>query len=468
MTKTDAITLDELRTVDLFEGTSDEDLQPWVDAVELLHLEPGESFTDPKEGPRGLYLLLEGSLDLLSEADGRVEPARRQVAPTWIGAVSAITCEPLPVILRATDDTRVGLVPREAFFDLVFSNRDVFTRIMKVLSPVMNRFSAQEASREKLASLGTMAAGLAHELNNPAAAAKRAAAELVEALRVINYALEAFVNAGIEREDAAKLIELQHEAIERAAAQEELDAVAASDAEDAMLELLEDMDIPEAWRVAEPLSFLDQDWLERVHAIAGPVTYKTLRWVAASVTAKDLADELNESTGRMSTLVAAVKTYAYMDRGGLVRADIHEGLESTLVILGHKLKHTQIKVVRDYDKSLPELTVHGSELNQVWTNVIHNAIQALGETGTITIRTSLDGPCVKVDIGDDGPGIPDAAKDRVFDPFFTTKPVGKGTGMGLDTCRRIIEERHKGTISFDTGPNGTTFHIWLPIEDTAR
>jgi signal transduction histidine kinase len=468
MTKSATLTLSDLRSIDLFDGTSDEDLQPWLDAVELLRTEPGEQINALSEGPLGLFLLFDGSLDLLSETDGRIEPASRQVAPTWIGAVSAITGDPLPVILRATDDCRVGLVPRERFVDLVFANRDVFTRIMKVMAPVMNRLSSQEANRQRLESLGTMAAGLAHELNNPAAAAKRAASELVEALRVINYALEAFVKAGIEREDAAKLIELQHEAIERAAAQEELDAVAASDAEDAMLELLEDMDIPDAWRVAEPLSFLDQDWLDRVHAIAGPVTYKALRWVAASVTAKDLADELNESTGRMSTLVAAVKTYAYMDRGGLVTADVHEGLESTLVILGHKLKHTKIKIVREYDKSLPKLTVHGSELNQVWTNMIHNAIQALGESGTITIRTSRDGPCVRVDIGDDGPGIPDSARGRVFDPFFTTKPVGSGSGLGLDTCRRIVEDRHNGSIDFDTGPEGTVFHVWLPIEDTAR
>jgi len=186
------------------------------------------------------------------------------------------------------------------------------------------------------------------------------------------------------------------------------------------------------------------------------------------VTAKSLAEELLDSTSRMSTLVGAVKTYAYMDRGGLITADIHEGLESTIVMMGHKLKHTKIKLVRDYDKTLPKLTMHGSELNQVWTNMIHNAIQALGETGTITIRTSRDGDCAKVDIGDDGPGIPDADRDRIFDPFFTTKAVGSGTGLGLDTCRRIVEERHRGSISFDSGPDGTVFHVWLPFEDTAR
>jgi signal transduction histidine kinase len=198
------------------------------------------------------------------------------------------------------------------------------------------------------------------------------------------------------------------------------------------------------------------------------VTPKALRWVAASVTSRGLAQELLDSTSRMSTLVAAVKTYAYMDRGGVVTADVHEGLDSTLVMMGHKLKHRQITIARDYDKSLPKLTVHGSELNQVWTNLIHNSIQALGETGTITVRTSLDGPCIKVDIADDGPGIPEAARAHIFDPFFTTKPVGSGTGLGLDTARRIVEDRHRGTIGFDTGDDGTAFHVWLPIEDTAR
>jgi signal transduction histidine kinase len=209
--------------------------------------------------------------------------------------------------------------------------------------------------------------------------------------------------------------------------------------------------------------------VRRVADVAGPVTPKTLEWVAASLTAHDLACELLESAGRMSDLVSAVKSYAYMDRGGVVRVDVHEGLDSTLIMMGHKLKHTKIKIERDYDRTLPQLTVRGSELNQVWTNLIHNAIQALGDRpGTITVRTSRDGPCVLVDIADDGPGIPPDARAHVLEPFFTTKPVGSGTGLGLDTARRIVEERHRGTLGFDTGDDGTVFHVWLPIEDTAR
>jgi signal transduction histidine kinase len=190
--------------------------------------------------------------------------------------------------------------------------------------------------------------------------------------------------------------------------------------------------------------------------------------VAASLTARSLAADVHDSASRMGDLVTAIKSYAYMDRGGVVAADVHEGLETTLVVLGHKLKHTSIEVVRDYDRTLPALTVRGSALNQVWTNLIDNAIDALGQTGTLTISTKRDGPCVRVDVADDGPGIPPEARPHVLDPFFTTKPVGQGTGLGLETVRQIVEEQHAGTLGFDTGTGGTTFHVWLPIEGTVR
>jgi signal transduction histidine kinase len=157
-----------------------------------------------------------------------------------------------------------------------------------------------------------------------------------------------------------------------------------------------------------------------------------------------------------------------MDRGGVVVADVHEGIDSTLIMLKHKLKHTHIKVLREYDETLPKLTMRGSELNQVWTNLLDNAIGALGETGTITVRTQADNGCVRVDIADDGPGIPAEVQSHIFDPFFTTKAPGAGTGMGLDTARRIVEQRHRGSMTFDTGEGGTTFHVWLPLEGTTR
>ena len=315
-----------------------------------------------------------------------------------------------------------------------------------------------------------MAAGLAHELNNPAAAARRAASDLTETLDVLASVIGAFVDAGLERTEAVQLVEMQREALARSAAATPLSSLDAADAEDELLEALEDLGVPEAWRLAEPLAAagVDREWLARLEAVAGPATAAALGWIAASLTARGLASQLCESTDRMSQLVSAVKSYAYMDRGGVVETDLHEGLETTLVVLGHKLKSTKIDVRREYDRSLPKVTVRGSELNQVWTNLLDNAIQALGESGTITVSTRRDGDCAVVEIADDGPGIPAEVLANIFDPFFTTKGVGNGTGLGLDTARRIVEERHRGSLGVDSRPGATSFRVRLPLEATAR
>jgi signal transduction histidine kinase len=465
-----APSIEELRTIDLFEGLDDAQLGVWAAAAETRTIAGGEVLVEQDAPSRGLWLLLEGEVESLVVADGRSERIGHQEAPTWMGAIAALTEAPVGVEIRAGTGGRVALIPPERFIELALATPSVHRKVMQRVGPVLSRLSAREQHRERLAALGTMAAGLAHELNNPAAAANRAASDLIEAIKAIGTTLDSFVEAGIEREDAEKLLHLQREALDRAATCTALDALDAADEEDAMRDRLEDLGVAAAWRLAEPLARarVDEAWLQQVTALAGPATDAALRWVAASLTARTLAQELKDSTERMGSLVGAVKSYAYMDRGGLVEADVHEGLETTLVVLGHKLKHTRIEIVRDYDRSLPKLTVHGSELNQVWTNLLDNAIDALGETGTITIRTSLDGPCILVDIADDGPGIPEELRARVLEPFFTTKDAGRGTGLGLDTARRIVEERHTGTLGFDTGPEGTTFHVWLPLEGTAR
>jgi signal transduction histidine kinase len=208
--------------------------------------------------------------------------------------------------------------------------------------------------------------------------------------------------------------------------------------------------------------------VERVRETAGPATDATVRWIAASLSARKLASELAEATARMSGLAKAIKTYAYMDRGEIVQVDLREGLDTTLTILGHKLKHTKIKVKRDYDPNLGRLTVHGAELNQVWTNLLANAIEALNGQGEITITTRADGDCAEIDIADDGPGIPADIRDRVFDPFFTTKEVGSGTGLGLDTARRILVERHHGSLTLESQPGRTVFRARLPLNGAGR
>jgi signal transduction histidine kinase len=260
-------------------------------------------------------------------------------------------------------------------------------------------------------------------------------------------------------------VTLQRDAMARAQAASSREALVAADAEDAMGELLEERGVPDAWRLAEPLAAagLDAEWLEEVARLAGPALPAAVRWVAASITAHSLTEDLRDSTDRMSGLVKAIKAYTYMDQASLQEVDVHEGLDATLTILGYKLKHTRIAVERDYADDLPRVCVYGSELNQVWTNLLDNAIDALGETGTIRIATAPweeDG--VEITISDDGPGIPEEAQRQVFEPFFTTKAIGSGTGLGLDTARRIVRERHEGELRLSSRPGATTFTVRLP------
>jgi len=462
------ITLEELRTVDLFDDLDDTELAEWVALARPRAVQPGDVIAEQHEEPIGLQLLLEGEAQALMLDQGRSEPVGRQKAPTWMGAIAVLTGGELGVRMQATTAGRLAVVPAEDFRRLAFAQPAIHRRVMQQVAPVLSRVNEIEQSRERLASLGTMAAGLAHELNNPAAAARRAAAQLTEALDVISSALARFVEAGIERSEAEQLLELQQQAAGHAGSATALDTLDASDAEEELLGRLESLGIEEPWRLAEPLAAagVDQQWLDRVAELAGPATGAAVRWVAATLTAGRLAAELEESTERMSALVGAVKSYAYMDRGGLVEVDVHDGLDTTLTVLGYKLKHTAIAIVRDYDRDLPRLTVRGSELNQVWTNLLDNAIDALGEQGTITITTRSDGDCAVVEITDDGPGIPDTVAERIFDPFFTTKDVGRGTGLGLATARRIIIDRHAGSLTLDSRPGRTTFSVRLPLTQT--
>jgi signal transduction histidine kinase len=459
------VTLAELRGVDLFDSLDDAELAEWVPLAQARHVSPGEVIAEQGEGPTGLQLLLEGRAQAFILTQGQSEPVGHHTAPTWMGAIAVLTGGSLGVRMQAETHCRVAVVASEDFRRLAFAQPSIHQRVMQQVAPVMSRVTEVEQNRERLASLGTMAAGLAHELNNPAAAARRAAVQLTEALEVIGSALASFVEAGVERHDAEQLVRLQQQAVAQAASATALDTLDASDSEEELLERMQALEVQEPWRIAEPLAAagVDQQWLDRLAELAGPATDAALRWVAATLTAGRLAAELTESTERMSALVGAVKSYAYMDRGDLVEVDLHEGLETTITVLGYKLKQTAIAVVRDYDRTLPKLTVRGSELNQVWTNLLDNAIDALGEQGTITIATRADGNCAVVEIADDGPGVPEELSGRIFDPFFTTKDVGHGTGLGLATARRIVLDRHNGSLTLDTRPGRTAFRVRLPF-----
>ncbi len=455
----------DLRAIDLFEDLDDDALAEWAAVAEPFSVAAGEIIAEKGVTPKGVLLLFSGLAQALIVEDGRLEPAGLHHPPTWMGAIGVLTGGGLGVRMRAEEDCELARIEPEDFRRLAFAHPSVHDRVMRQIAPVMSRITAIEQNRERLAALGQLSAGLAHELNNPGGAAQRAAAQMVEALEVVSGTIARFVESGVERSQAAELVALHEQAVAQAAAREAVSALDAADAEDEITDRLEDLGVAEPWRLAEPLAAagVDQQWLDRVHALAGPATDAALAWVASTLTARGLATELQESTAQMSDLVKAVKTYAYMDRGELVEVDLHEGIDTTLRILKHKIKNTSIEVVRDYDRSLPKLTVRGSELNQVWTNLVHNAIQALGERGTITITTRRKGDCAIVDISDDGPGIPDADQKHIFEQFFTTKEAGHGTGLGLATARRIVVDRHAGSLTFDSVPGHTIFHVSLPF-----
>jgi signal transduction histidine kinase len=463
-------TLEQLRQIDLLADLDDTALQAFADAASMHEAVRGERISEHGQPSNGLTMLLDGELEMLMP-DGDVESVTgRQTAPTWIGAIPTLLDAPNAVTLRADTDIRYAVLEPEAFIDLTLANRPVFNRAMAQMKPVLGRLTRRQQERDRMESLGTMAAGLAHELNNPAAAARRTANELAEALGVLSRAIGVFVESGTERDQAARLVALQGAALDRCAARTPLSGLDAADREDELSDTLADLGVPEPWTLSAPLAAagIDSGFLHEVADTAGEISVPVLRWITASLSARQLANELAQSTEQMSQLVKAIKTYAYMDRGEIVQVDLREGLETTLTILRHKLKHTSIEVRRDYDPSLGVVMVHGAELNQVWTNLLDNAIDALGESGTIIITTRADGDCAEVDIADDGPGVPAQIRERVFDPFFTTKEVGRGTGLGLDTARRILVERHRGSLTLESRPGHTVFRARLPIDAARR
>ena len=330
----------------------------------------------------------------------------------------------------------------------------------------MTRITGMEQNRERLASLGTMAAGLAHELNNPAAAARRAASQMEEALEVIASTIGRFVGV----RDRARAGRAAGRApgdgdLRAPSGAPPLDALDAADAEEELTARLEELGVHEPWRVAEPLvgAGVDRDWLDLVAGAAGPATDAAIAWVAATLAARGLAAELQEST---AAHVGPGRSRQDLRLHGSRRAA--RGSTSTRASRPRSpcsatgSSTPPSRSCATTTSSLPKLTVRGSELNQVWTNLLDNAIDALGDHGTITITTARRGGGARVDVADDGPGIPPEIRERVFDSFFTTKDVGHGTGLGLATAHRIVVDRHDGTLSLDSGPDGTTFHVWLP------
>jgi len=324
--------------------------------------------------------------------------------------------------------------------------------------------------RERLTALGRLTAGLTHELNNPAAAAVRATSTLRERVAAMRAKLGHLASGKVDPDTLVKLSQVQEDAIERSAKAKHLTPMQASDREDEISDWFDDHRLTAGWQLAPVLvaSGLDVEWLDEVsgsiptgHLEAG------LRWITYALETEQLMKEIEDSTDRISHLIGAAKQYSQLDRAEHQVIDVHAGLESTLIMLGAKVKEG-ITVVKDFDRTLPEIPAYPAELNQVWTNLIDNALGAMKGSGTLTLRTGRDGDFVLVEVGDTGPGVPPELVRRIFEPFFTTKPVGEGTGLGLDISWRIVVNRHGGDLTVKSEPGNTRFQVRLPLTTSAR
>lgn len=356
---------------------------------------------------------------------------------------------------------RVLRVPAEVLRDLTDAWFSLGGHLIRGVFSTVRSVESTMRQREALVRLGILSAGLAHELNNPAAAAGRAAHALDAACQTLLSSLNRLAQDDITAAQLRALDELRREIRPRSVA---VDALAMADQEDVLSTWLADQDVEREWVIGPALAAagVDVAWCERAaEVLGGAALGPGLEWVATTFSVTTLVDEVKESTRRVSDLVATVRSYSQMDRASMQRTDVTEGLESTLAMLGHKLRDG-VTVVRDYAE-LPRIDAYAGELNQVWTNLIDNAVDAMDGRGTLRVTARVEEDMIVVEIGDTGPGIAPDVAARAFEAFYTTKDVGKGTGLGLDIARRIVEERHAGTISIDSRPGETILRARIPV-----
>ena len=463
---------EELRELFLFEKLTDEQLAWLAERGEVAGYEAGSTVYRVGEPATCLFVLLEGTLSMVMRAPGgELEVNRTDHRGTYAGAFFAYLDLPMArsygTGLRAVTDCRFWVLSAEDFGRAVREWFPMATHMLEGFA-IQGMGSQQTVStRERLVALGTVTAGLTHELNNPATAAARATHTLAERLRGLWDELAALAGGGLAPDRLAALVDLVRQA-GGLTDQAPLSPLEASDREDELGGWLEEHGVADAWDLAPPLvaAGVDTGWLERIAATVGAAALPHAIGVAAiTCEAESLLEEVGEASARISALIGAAKQYSQMDRSPLQQVDVHDGLESTLTMLKHKLE-TGIEVVRDYDRSLPELPAYAGELNQVWTNLVDNAADAMegmDGRGKLTVRTARDGDRVLVEIGDNGPGIPEAAAPHILEPFYTTKAVGKGTGLGLDISWRIVVQRHHGDLRFTSSPGDTRFQVLLPL-----
>jgi signal transduction histidine kinase len=466
---------EELRSLFLFESLTDDQLAELAALGQVESHDAGTVLYREGEAATCFYVLLEGELVLSRRVrDGDVEINRTSYRGAYCGATAAYAGDAVPQVyttsVRLTTDGRFLVLPAEDLARLLRAWFPMAIHLLEGLLLGTRRSETVVSQRERLLALGQLSAGLTHELNNPAAAAARATAALRERVAGMRHKLGKLATGAVEPVRLQQIVVLQESTVERQAKSPRLSPLERGDLEDELADWMDERDVSGGYDLAPVFAAggLGVDWAEDVAAaVDDPADLEpALRWLAYSVETEQLMREIEDATTRISTLLASVRQYSGMDRAPFEETDLRAGLESTLAILGHKLG-PGITVVRDWDEEVPAVPAYGGELNQVWTNLVDNALAAMAGEGTLTVRVrhepGPDGGYAVVEIGDTGPGVPDEIVGRIFEPFFTTKPQGEGTGLGLDISYRIVVDRHGGDLTVRSRPGETWFSARLPL-----